>query len=240
MKRTLLFPLLAIFCLTGGSAWAQTTFTQGNLTYTVTSSSAKTVSVAMKNNTISGNVVIPSTVTYSGTTYTVTSVPDYAFSDARDITSVSIPGTVTSLGNRAFGDCHGLTKITFEESSQPLSMVCGYYGSFQFCDADKSVYAYRNLTPHEDSSPFYEVTSVTVGGKATSVTSCLFYGQEKLTSISSAQTESTWYMVSSSPSIMARNTGRTATTQSTMPRVNCLVNTGRKASRRSFTMPSTP
>jgi len=183
MKRLYSLSLLALLCLTGGRAWAQTTFSQGNFAYTVTSSSAKTVSVAMKNNTISGDIVIPSSVTYSGNTYTVTSVSDYAFSDARDITSVSIPGTVTSLGNRAFGDCHGLTKITFEESSQPLSIVCGYYGSFQYCDADKSVYAYRNLTPNEENSPFYEVTSVTVGGKATTVTSCLFKGQDKLTSI---------------------------------------------------------
>ena len=183
MKRLYSLSLLALLCLTGGRAWAQTTFSQGNFAYTVTSSSAKTVSVAMKNNTISGNVVIPSTVTYSGTTYTVTAVSDYGFNDARDITSVSIPGTVTSLGNRAFGDCHGLTKITFEESSQPLSIVCGYYGSFQSCDADKSVYAYRNLTPNEEYSPFYEVTSVTVGGKATTVANGLFKGQNKMTSI---------------------------------------------------------
>ena len=181
MKRLYSLSLLALLCLTGGSVWAQTTFTQGNLTYTVTSSSS--VSVAMKNNTISGDIVIPSTVTYSGNTYTVTSVSDYAFSDARDITSVSIPGTVTSLGKRAFGDCHGLANITFEESSQPLSIVCGYYGSFQYCDADKSVYAYRNLTPDDTYSPFYAVTSVTVGGKATTVTNNLFQGQDKLTSI---------------------------------------------------------
>ena len=183
MKRLYSLSLLALLCLTGGRAWAQTTFSQGNFAYTVTSSSAKTVSVAMKNNTISGDIVIPSTVTYSGNTYTVTSVSDYAFDNARDITSVSIPGTVTSLGKRAFGDCHGLANITFEESSQPLSIVCGYYGSFQYCDADKSVYAYRNLTPDDTYSPFYAVTSVTVGGKATTVTNNLFKGQDKLTSI---------------------------------------------------------
>ena len=183
MKKKLLLLMLTFFCLMGGSAWAQTSFVQNNLKYTVTSSS--TVSVAKDGiHQLSGALTIPSTVTYSGKTYTVTSIPGYAFEN-QPITSVSIPGTVTSLADRAFGDCHSLGKITFEESTQPLTLVYGYYGSFQYCDADKQVIVKRNLIPSENGCPFYEnVTSAVIGGKATTVANSLFYGQRKMTSIS--------------------------------------------------------
>ena len=39
----------------------------------------------------SGNVVIPSSVTYSGNTYAVTSIGERAFSDCKGLTSISIP-----------------------------------------------------------------------------------------------------------------------------------------------------
>ena len=70
MRRILHLSLLTLFCLVGSSAWAQTSFVQNNLKYTVTSSS--TVSVAKDGiHQLSGALTIPSTVTYSGKTYTV-------------------------------------------------------------------------------------------------------------------------------------------------------------------------
>ena len=180
MKKKLLLSLLALFCLMGSSAWAQT-FTQGNLKYTITGSN--TVSVAKDGvHSLSGDLTIPSTVTYNGTTYTVTLIPNYAF-EGLTISGVSIPGTVESLGERAFGDCHKLAKITFEESTLPLTLVYGYYGSFQYCDADKQVIINRDVNP-SDGCPFYaNVTSAVIGGKATTVADHLFHGQGKMTSI---------------------------------------------------------
>ncbi len=182
VMRQKLLSMLTFFCLMAGSAWAQTSFVQGNLKYTITGSN--TVSVAKDGvHSLSGALTIPSSVTYNGTTYTVTAVSDYGF-ESLTITAVTIPGTVTNLGERAFGDCHKLAKITFEESTQPLTLVVGYYGSFQYCDADKEVIVNRNLTPSENSCPFYaNVTSAVVGGKATTVTNNLFQGQGKMTSI---------------------------------------------------------
>ena len=189
MKMRLPLLMSALFCMMGGSAWALT-FTQGNLEFTVTSASAKTVSVQAKSG-ISGNVTIPATVTYSGVTYTVTTIPESAFDNAQAVTSVSIPGTVKSLGNRAFGSCHGLTKITFEESSESLSIACGFYGSFQECDADKSVAINRNLVLGESSSPFSDVTSVVFGGKATAIANNLFQSNSKLASVTIGNSVST-------------------------------------------------
>ena len=55
-----------------------------------------------------GKVLIPSTVTYNGVTYTVTSIDYWGFGGCSDITSVTIPNTVTSIGACAFQDCGGL------------------------------------------------------------------------------------------------------------------------------------
>ncbi len=52
-----------------------------------------------------GNVTIPEYVPYEGTTYSVTSICDWAFEDCSDLTSVTIPNSVTSIGDYAFYDC---------------------------------------------------------------------------------------------------------------------------------------
>ena len=45
----------------------------------------------------SGSVTIPEIVTYNGTTYSVTSIGDYAFSSCTGLTSITIPNSVTSI-----------------------------------------------------------------------------------------------------------------------------------------------
>ena len=64
----------------------------------------------------SGSVIIPETVIYNGTTYSVTSIGEAAFSDCSSLTSVSIPNSVTSIGYRTFYGCSALTSITIPES----------------------------------------------------------------------------------------------------------------------------
>ncbi len=57
-----------------------------------------------------GSVVIPSSVTYNGTTYPVTSIGNSAFRGCSGLTSVSIPSSVTSIEGWAFNDS-GLTSV---------------------------------------------------------------------------------------------------------------------------------
>lgn len=64
----------------------------------------------------SGNVVIPSSVTYSGNTYAVTSIGSSAFAYCSGLTSITIPNSVTSIGYAAFSGCSGLTLITIPNS----------------------------------------------------------------------------------------------------------------------------
>ena len=63
-----------------------------------------------------GDIIIPASVTYDGTTYSVTSIEAYAFSGCTGLTSISIPSSVTSIGGSAFYLCTGLTSVDIPNS----------------------------------------------------------------------------------------------------------------------------
>lgn len=63
-----------------------------------------------------GDLVIPSSVTHGGNTYTVTRIGDYAFRNCDGLTSVVIPNTVTYIEGGAFWYCRGLTSVTIGNS----------------------------------------------------------------------------------------------------------------------------
>ena len=68
-------------------------------------------------NTYSGNVTIPSTVYYNGTTYKVTSVGINAFSGCTNLTGITFGQYVTVISDRAFYQCgSSLTKLTLPNS----------------------------------------------------------------------------------------------------------------------------
>lgn len=60
--------------------------------------SAKTASVTYGSSKYSGAVAIPSTITYDGATYSVTSIGDYAFDGCSGLNSVTIGNSVTTIG----------------------------------------------------------------------------------------------------------------------------------------------
>ena len=63
-----------------------------------------------------GNLVIPSSVTYKGKSYSVTSIDNGAFCGCNGLTSVTIPNSVTSIGFEAFLYCSGLTSVDLGNS----------------------------------------------------------------------------------------------------------------------------
>lgn len=67
-------------------------------------------------------VTIPPTVSYNGTTYTVTAIGDYAFYHCDSLETVTLPTTLTKIGINSFCYCGALKSITFPESLTSLGM----------------------------------------------------------------------------------------------------------------------
>ena len=108
-------------------------------------------------NEYTGDIVIPETVTYSGQTYSVTTIGSSAFRGCIGLTSVTIPNSVTSIGGSAFNGCRGLTSVTIPNSVTSISS-----SAFNGC---------RGLT------------SVTIPNSVTSISSSAFNGCSGLTSV---------------------------------------------------------
>ena len=72
--------------------------------------------IAKSSGKYSGEVVIPESVEYGGTAYSVTSIGERVFYYCSGLTSVTIGNSVTSIGQRAFENCSGLTSVTIGNS----------------------------------------------------------------------------------------------------------------------------
>lgn len=100
-------------------------FQSGDLFYNITSSSAPyTVEVTYQEYSLSytglTSVIIPETVTYEGTIYSVTSIGEGAFSGCSSLTSVTIPSSVLSIGEETFAYCSSLDAIHVEATTPPV------------------------------------------------------------------------------------------------------------------------
>ena len=148
------------------------------LYYDITSSNS--VKVAACDTTVNGDVVIPSSLEYNGTTYSVTSIGSDAFSGCSGLTSVTIPNSVTFIGSRAFRGCHGLTSVTL-----PNSVTSIEYSAFSGCSGLTSV-SIPNSVTSIGIYAFYGcsgLTSVSIPNSVTSIGNYAFYGCSGLTSV---------------------------------------------------------
>ena len=91
------------------------------------------------------SVTIPATVTYNGTTYTVTAIGAGAFGHNPELTSVTFPNTVTTIGRFAFWGCNGLTSMTI-----PNTVTSIGDGAFGACRGLTSL-AVESGNPNYDS-----------------------------------------------------------------------------------------
>jgi hypothetical protein len=153
------------------------TYQENTLYYSITSLS--TVEVT-SGHYVSGNVIIPSQVTYNGTNYSVTSIGNEAFSWCSSLTNITIPNSVTSIDVDAFRKCSSLTSITIPNSV--TSIGCG---AFSDCSSLTSITIPDSITSINDTT-FWNcssLTSITIPNSVTSIEDQAFIGCSSLTSI---------------------------------------------------------
>ena len=119
--------------------------------------SETTATVTYGDNEYSGDIVIPESITYENSKYSVTSIGDWAFSYCTGLTSITIPNSVTSIGNYTFFGCSGLTSVTIPNSVTSI----GDFAFYECCS----------------------LTSITIPNSVTSIGNGAFSGCSGLTSI---------------------------------------------------------
>ena len=119
----------------------------------------------------SGDVVIPSSVSYEGSEYTVTSIGSEAFSRCSDMTSLTIPVSVTKIGGGAFGGNKNLSALHISD----LKVWCSI--PFDNPTANPLAEAHHLYLNGE------EITELVIPQGITSISEYAFTGCSALTSL---------------------------------------------------------
>jgi len=184
MKKIINLSLLLLALLLPATATAYD-FKVDGIYYEILSASNKTVWVTYyddsngtKYSNYSGSVNIPATVTYNGTSYSVTAIGISAFINCSGLTSVTIPNSVTSISSYAFSNCSALTSISIGNS---VTSIGG--SAFRGCSGLTSVTIPNSVTTIGDYAfqGCSALTSISIGNSVTSIGTQAFSGCSGLT-----------------------------------------------------------
>ncbi len=164
----------ALLCIATTGARAHN-FEVDGIYYKILSGEDKTVAVTYEGSNGStysdeytGTVSIPESVTYNGTTYSVTSIGDWAFDGCTGLTSITIPNSVTSIGKMAFDRCNFLEEVHISDIAAWCDIIF----------ADNPLEKAHNLYLNGEL-----VTDLVIPDGVTVIASKAFYGCTSLTSV---------------------------------------------------------
>ena len=165
--KLLLTTIAMLLCSVMANAYD---FEVDGIYYNIISSTNLTVGVTYGEKKYSGEIIIPSNITYQSRTLNVVSIQASAFYECKELTSVTIPNSITSIGKSAFaysnlksvtipnsvisiGDraftIDSLKNLHIEDGTNILTM--GYVNSlpprglFSWCSSLENIYLGRNL-----------------------------------------------------------------------------------------------
>ena len=151
-------------------------FMVDGIAYNVVSISDLTCEVAKSDTKYSGDIVIPSTVTYQGRTLTVIRIRgNYfekgAFYECSALTSVEIPNSVTTIGEYAFYGCSSLVSVEIPNSVTTIGEYA-FYG----CSSLVSVEIPNSVTTIDGMAFSYcsSLTSVEIPNSVTEISDAAF------------------------------------------------------------------
>ena len=139
-------------------------FVTNQVTYLVASDSELYI-VQNENNTVTGNITIPSNITKSNITFDITEIDLYAFKDQVGITGVTILADVTSIWSYAFIGCSNITSVTLPSTVERIDN-----GAFKNCTSLTTINLPEGLLRiNEDAFWACALTSVTIPSTLTTL-----------------------------------------------------------------------
>ena len=136
LKRVVSTVLFVLLLSAAGmtKAFAQS-FTVGKLNYSVNDDGATVTVTGHVNGTgATGELVIPETVTYNESTYSVTTIGYGAFSYCAGFTgNLVIPNSVDTIVTQAFCNCTGFSSVEYNATNCADVQLWDEYAPFYFC-----------------------------------------------------------------------------------------------------------
>ena len=132
-----LFTALLSLCTTVAIAHD---FEVDGICYNITGATDRTVEVTSGKYT--GSVVVPESVDYDGSVYSVTAIGNKAFEYCYDLTDITIPNSITAIREYAFCICSSLTNVSIGNCVTAI----GDY-ALAYCNSLKNV---TSLIPAEN------------------------------------------------------------------------------------------
>ena len=176
MKKHLLFLLLMMLPL----AVSATPQIIDGIYYNLNSATQTAEVTSHTSRKYSGDIIIPSSVTYEGIEYSVTSIGDNAFMNCFSLTSVNLPNGVKHIGKSAFAFCLRLTSINFPDVMETIEQE-----AFWNCRGLKAIDIPDNLTKIGISAFGYcnGLTSIDIPSSVSNMGNYAFESCENLTSV---------------------------------------------------------
>ena len=106
--------------------------------------------VEIANAKFSGDVVIPSEITYMDKKFRVTEISDSAFFRAKNLTSVTMPADIRGFGKNMFDGCEKLVSCNIPDNVTEISPNC-----FSSCAALKSIVIPAGVTAIGNNAFYY-------------------------------------------------------------------------------------